>query len=455
MVAQLEHINQTDAPAQTSVGAVGNAHLEAQKGYESGFSSVKAAMTPNYDTGLTNVTLFDSGAASAREKPKTAAALEAVAANAPEAPVQTAAVVGPGATSTEKAPAEKEKPGVITPKDDSDKMPVLPGVPEQNDWPMDEHGNHPGEPTDGPNPDLPGDQAQTVAGADGRPKTITTTEVYKDGNINTTFGFDDKGNITRAIESKDGTDVAQFDANGKPTSHTVTPPGSSTPQDASVNPDDKVTVQRDANGKPTSIVSEDGDVTTKLTLNENGQVTERTIGKPDQDDTTRFDEDGNAVYDRTTSLDKEGNKTKTSTITPDATTDETFDKDGKVSKTEVWSGQGDYHTTTERLADGTLLSSLETGGTSQTILTRPDGTRIEYNRDDNQDASKKEITYPDGSKSGVTETHDNTTNYKVDPDGFWDAITVTKQGGVATKYSGAPGQHDMDTYFQGTPSTPI
>jgi hypothetical protein len=453
LVAQLEQINPTDAKPNSSAGPVGTAQLEANRGYEN-FSAVKKAMTtPSYEMGLTNVSFHDTGAV----KVPHSGTPDVRGAAAPEAPVQSAAALAAKTPAIDGQQTPGEQPGVIKPKDDSEyKTPVLKSLPEPDDRPVDENGRRSFDSTGAPNPDLPYDYVQTSVGTDGKPKSIVSMETNDDGDVKTTFDFDDKGNVkSRTIDRPDGKDVVQFDADGKPTSRMVTKPGASVPEPADVNPNDKVTVQRDASGKPTSMVSEDGDTTTKLTLDDNGKVTSRSIGTDSQDIDTKFDSNGRAVYDQTTSYDQDGKKTKTSTITPDATTDETFDKDGKVVKTEEWSGQGDYHTTNETLNDGTTVSRAESDGVDRMVINRPDGTRMEYTHDENLMATSTKITNPDGTVSGTVDTHDNTTAYKTDADGFWDAITVAKRGGVATHYSGGPGQDPAEHYLSGTTSTPI
>jgi hypothetical protein len=447
LVAQLEQINQTDAKPKVSAGETGAAQLEAHAGYE-GFSNVKKAMSPSYDMGLTNVSFHDTAAV----KSIHASTPDARPEGTPDVLVQRA-TVQTGAMDGKLIPGKQ--PGIIEPKDQSKyKTPVIKEAPiGPDDRPMDENGHRSGDST-GPNPDLPTDHVQTVVGANGKPKSVVATEKFEDGEAKTTFGFDNKGNVvSRTIESPDGKDVVRFDSTGKPISHKITKSGSSVAETAKVNPNDKVTVQRDASGKST-IVSVEGDTTTKFSLDAKGNVTSRSIKSDTQEIDTKFDSHGHAVYDQTTTYDSDGKKTKTSTITPEATTDETFDKSGKVVKTEEWGGQGDYHTINETLQDGSTVSRMESGSTYSMVVNRPDGTRIEYMRDERTETTAKKITNPDGSNSGTFKSPDGTTAYKTDANGFWDAITV-KPGGVATRYSGAPGQDPLDTFLSGTVSRPV
>jgi len=413
LIAPLEQISKTEAAPNDSVSP--GVRAEAVAGFEpKPFEATKAAMALKGPTKLHDVVI--DGAS-----------------------VQSAALPVGKAPLSEKQQPDGAQTGVIEPKDTSRfKTPVIPG-PGGSDEPMDEHGNRSGDSPDW-SPDLPPDHVQTGLGSNGKPKSIVSTEDTSNGDVKTTFDFDEGGKVTsRTVDSPDGKYVVQYDPNGKATSGMFTKSGSTTPEATDVDPNDKVTVKSDASSRQTSISSDDGNVRMGLSLDGEGKVKSRTIDTDAQHVESQFDSDGRDTYDQTTNYGTDGQKSSRHTSTDDYSLDETFHK-GEVVKSEE--NSRDYYIANEKLADGSTLATSESDGVVQNIKTLPDGTRLEHATDG--ETTKNSITNPDGSSNEIVDSHENVTVYRKNPQGFWQADITSKQGGVETRVQGGPNDTLMD-----------
>jgi hypothetical protein len=454
LVAPLDQIQKNDAAPKSAVGAGVSAEVHA--GYDH-FGTIKAAMTASYNTGLHDVAL--TGHAGSAEAAKPAGTSDVVRTGAPESSIKEAKVIvgippGEGKDSGDGGGFVQTEPGVFAPKDPSKfKTPTIEPYTTQDDRPMDENGHHSFDNSGVPNPDLPNDQAKTVVGSDGKVQSITSREARDDAGVTTKFSFDANGGVTRTVDEQkfdadgnalDTKEVVQFDSSGKPIARNVTLPGLPNPIPGNIDPNDKLTIQKDASGRITSVTSGDDKNNTKLTLDEQGNVTSRSITTPDQDKVTNFDSDGQANYNQTTDYDTDHNKTKTSTITPSETNEDTFDADGKVVKTETWSGQDDTHTSWEKQKDGTVVTAADQNDVHSLAVSSPDGTKTEFQNDENTDTKTTKITYPDGSSGVSIEDPHGFATVQTDKNGYWTAQKYQKDTGVVTRWTGGPGENPID-----------
>ncbi len=348
--------------------------------------------------------------------------------------------------TAEPAAADTSEPGVIDPGKTIDPSVITPddyfrrkALREGRE--MDDQGNLTAE-----EPLQFFDPAKGETGPDGRVKKVTSEDT--NNGTKSTFEIDEQGNVTRTIESNDGTEVVKFGADGRPVSKTFTEKGSTDAVPETPEANDRVTVTKGADGK-TTIESTDtaGDTNTKIELDKDGHVTSRSVSDPEGEIVTQFNPDGkSATY---TEYDKDHRLQAKTVASEGQRTTEIYDGNGKLDKVEH--EDDEYLTVDATLKDGSKMSSVldKVSGQSKTIINAKDGTRIEL--DEGPNSSTTRITNPDGS---FTETSDNPQekSYKVqDKDGYWTWYAYEKQSGVASTLQG----RGNDVYGPGIESVPI